>query len=477
MHELFEKMKTSHGSTEEKAKNSNDSNPTSEQNVISSTSKLRKSSGGEQSLGNHSISPSSKILTKNRKNSSGEQVSEHSIAYSPKYQSHISSPRSDDDKKGIDPYFLSSSKAHRRSDIRTLDSLESPIRRSSPRLFLKKSSKDKREQDSLSESNHIIEEKESIASITTESPQIINIPDKLYSFSSSEQDNELKQFYKLNLKEIIAERDDPCFQRHVNPYFDETLQIKIKPGATKSRLTFEEYFPYIIEELNAIQRTKFSLISFLVDLLNIGYCKHKQTEYNHKKFCNQLNNVVEYCMNTSEASCERSKYHPNSIQAPGTKISRFWETAFLINGPIGTEEYSITLKKLLSAVHRSFLMSENLHYLKDFDCKRSDKGNPFSCISWDYFDVLCDACFIIGNALEQFKSSYNANLSGLAVKFIYVPDMWDFLRNIMDNNGIKNTNYHEMLKRIDYLLLHTTAFENFEPESKSTLRKSVLSIF
>ena len=96
---------------------------------------------------------------------------------------------------------------------------------------------------------------------------------------------------------------------------------------------------------------------------------------------------------------------------------------------------------------------------------RSKKENSLSCFSWDYFNIICDANNLTGHHLTQFVHNYQRDCDGLAAQFVYLPNLWTFIRSELDNEE-QSTEYREKLKKIDKMFLNLPAFYDFHPQDK-----------
>lgn len=303
--------------------------------------------------------------------------------------------------------------------------------------------------------------------LSTNTPKII--VDDTCNSTSCEHEGEPKQFFSLNLKNIISERTDERFHARVGAYFDKNLQRKPKSRITYiTRLNFNDYCRYITDDLNALQRKKFQIIQSLVAILEPAYIAERRSEKNHNKFCYDLLEIIQCCMCVSKETCAKSNYLPDSRKSPEEKIALFWASAtFGIKLGVQQENYDKLLGELMKNVDTSFILAMQLMEFQNQKQHRPSDENPFCCISWDYLTVLCDSHYISGDNLEQFKNSYKEICNGLAGEFIFLPHMWDFIRQSLNKESKHHSPYHDTLKSLDKLLLDTPVFADFEPESKN----------
>lgn len=156
---------------------------------------------------------------------------------------------------------------------------------------------------------------------------------------------------------------------------------------------------------------------------------------------------------------------------PTEKINLFWISATLFDTKPLEEEplnvYKKIISELIETMETSFIQGTQLHEFAKQKCKRPDEEIQFCCISWDYLIVLCDAYSVFNDNLEPFKKLYNEACNGIAGEFIFVPHLWDFIRQTLDKETKHHSPYYDTLKKLDKLLLETPVFSDYEPEIKN----------
>lgn len=288
--------------------------------------------------------------------------------------------------------------------------------------------------------------------------------------SSSEHDDEPKKNYTLDLALIIAERTDVIYQRRAAMYSAPNFQRTLKSDELRlKRLPFWDTLKLMSEEITALERQKYEIIKCLVDILTPYYATELRTEKNHNKFCRDLLNILDFCMNVTEDSCVRSNFMVERKVTPKEKITAFWDFALygLKLSPIATKEYESLLNQLVTTVDRGFSMTEKSMDLAHQKNYRSDKED-LSCVSWDFMKVIWDYNGFDATHLDQFKILYNENCFGLAGEFIYVPDMWEFIRHSLETEAKEHLSHHEIMLKMDGILKATRTFEEFQPEVKNS---------
>lgn len=287
--------------------------------------------------------------------------------------------------------------------------------------------------------------------------------------SSSEHDDEPKKTYTLDLA-LIIKQTDVIYQRRAAIYSDPNFQRTPKSDELRlKRLPFWDTLKLMSEEITALERQKYETIKSLVDILSPYYAKELRTEKNHNKFCRDLLYILDFCMNVTEDSCVRSNFMVERKVTPKEKITAFWDFALygLKLSLIAKKEYESLLNQLVTSVDRGFSMTEKSLDLAHQKNNRSDK-EELSCVSWDFMRVIWDYNGFEGTHLDQFKILYNENCFGLAGEFIYVPDMWEFIRHSLETEAKEHLPYYEIMLKMDGILRATRTFEEFQPEVKNS---------
>lgn len=268
----------------------------------------------------------------------------------------------------------------------------------------------------------------------------------------------------MHLKTLISKHTDEHFHGRVLAYFDPQLLRTTKHHSVyANRLKFIDYFKYITEELNELQREKFTNIELLVELLNPVYSRIKRSEQNHESFCQNLLEIIQCCMATNHL--------PDFRKTSEEKILAFWAAAYgnIFVNDDSSKEYSKLITILHIQIKKGFLMNDTLGELKNIKSERSSDENPFCCISWNYLHVLCDSRYLPVK-LEDCKTLYNETCHGLANEFIFVPHLWSFIKDALDKESKHHSPYHDSLKNLDKLLMETPVFSDFKPENHHSHR-------
>lgn len=302
---------------------------------------------------------------------------------------------------------------------------------------------------------------------------------KNYS-SSSEQENEPKALYPLNLSVMISRENDPISHGKIGAYSDKNLQKADTEKSTHLEcFTFIKYFFLITNDLNELQRKKYTIIESLVAILAPAYANELRSETNHKNFCRELLEVILCCMGTTNKACEKSNYLPESKLTYEKKIAIFWHGAAL--GVILLEEHRKNYDKLIIELHEiieeSFVIAIKLSNVKEQIMSSSVDDNLPCCITWDYLCVLANANVISDTNFNIFKTFYNETSGNYPGEFIFVPHMWGFIRDNLDkepkhHSSSQHSPHYQTLKDLDELFLKTKIFTRLEPGTKnqSTLR-------
>ena len=300
----------------------------------------------------------------------------------------------------------------------------------------------------------------------TSTPKIV-----LNCSPSSEQEDGSNQFFELDLNTIISERTDEHFHGKVLAYFYPNLLRTNKPHTVYvNRLKFVDYFKYINEDFTELQRKKFTTIQSLVELLNPVYSQIKRSREDHDKFCKNLLEIILCCMGTNQENFFVLNYLPDSPKAPVEKIVGFWADAYenIFSNNEKSRKYSELINTLHNHIKSGFLMYVTLEELKNIKCERPPTENPLCCIAWDYLNVICDYQYSAID-LESCKILYNEACNGLASEFVFVPHLWDFIKDYLDKDKeLKpHSPLYDTFKKLDKLLVDATVFSDYKPEEKN----------
>ena len=371
------------------------------------------------------------------------------------------------DTTGSSPRQMSRSKSPRKTakDYFSSDPMDISLsaqssRHSSPRSELSKSGKG----EGLFNQYAKVDKHGNFSNTST--PKIV-----LNCSPSSEQEDGSNQFFELNLNTIISERTDEHFHGKVLAYFDPNLLKTDKPKSVYfNRLKFPDYFKYITEDFTQLQRKKYTTIQSLVELLNPVYSQIKRSREYHDKFCENLLEIIRCCMVTNQENYFVLNYLPDSPKIPVEKIVGFWGDAYenIFSNNEASRKYSELIIKLHNHIKSGFLMNVTLEELKNIKCDRPPNDNPLCCIAWDYLNVLCDYQYSAIN-LESCKILYNEACNGLASEFVYVPHLWDFIRDNLDKEKeVKpHSPLYDTFKKLDKLLMDAPVFSDYKPEEKN----------
>ncbi|WP_298625877.1 hypothetical protein [uncultured Legionella sp.] len=302
----------------------------------------------------------------------------------------------------------------------------------------------------------------------------------LVNVSSSENDDDPQKSYNLDLDVIestFIDSSDTSYYGRVKAYFTQNLlRQPISHKSLSNTLPFIDYVKFVTVELNEIQREKYTISRALIEILSPVYAKETRTETNHNKFCMKLLNIIEFCMCTTTQSCFTINSGMGN-KTPIEFIKRFWDSALYGLIPSGVEKikYEQLIGELITKFDQAFCMEEIIKKHMRQHHARSDKElNP--CISWVYLHVMCDRYGITFDEFEPFKYIYNKSYFGLTNEFIYVPDMWEFMRQLQATTP--DAPYHNILNKIDKMLRCSDDFAEFNPgaTSQTSIRERFMGL-
>lgn len=277
--------------------------------------------------------------------------------------------------------------------------------------------------------------------------------------------------YKLNLTQLIEARNNPEYYGRVLAYFEKhfmTLAAS-RTYSTTEIIPFANYLSYISCDVHQQQRSKYNHMEKMVQLINRTYINSKRSLVQHSCFCDRLLHMVDFAMCVDVTTCNNLISEMQLLKLKIKKshkstIKNFW-TELLRENPLSEAdslEYNNQLYWLLINFDQSLSMNNKISELtkKCIDSVKKDKRSDV-CISWTYFDVLCNIFEIKDPLLKEFNHSYIKQSAGLANDMFFVPDFWAFI--IKSRKEHKKNDLGELLKKIDKTLSSCPSLQYCKP--------------
>lgn len=280
----------------------------------------------------------------------------------------------------------------------------------------------------------------------------------------------IKQVFELNLETIIEHKTDSEWHARVGAYGDKNFQLlsKTKSSEKETRVSFKDYFTSLVEIISSAQHTKYQLIKKMIDIISDVYGSVAISPIEHDEFCKELLFQIEIALTTSEDKFQQLHNNIKRLvkETPISIISQYWRG--LLSRFKLTEEqtkgFNALFNQLISWFEQIYLAKEKSDQIMRHYKSKTFAPNP--CVTWSYIGVLCDANELDTQTLSVFRKDYEKSCHGLASKFVFLPDMWEFLihTNPQDINSSKET-----LSDLDKILKNQKSLKEFKPQEQNKI--------
>lgn len=246
-----------------------------------------------------------------------------------------------------------------------------------------------------------------------------------------------EDFFSLDLEIII----DCSLHGKTLAYRGENFQkqqAKMEGKINYQELTAFQFFEYKTTILNKLQIEKMNIITKLVALLNVSYCKVTRSAQEHDEFCQELMYMTVLCMSVSHASWKemlkeaiKTMKHVRwkEDEKPTEHISRFWNGLLfsLTMSPVDNTLYKDLIKKLVDLTEKLFALDKQVQELKDKQMaflSLNEKEPAYVTIEW--IDFLCQKS-LKKELVDRFRTQYIKDTECNQHQFVGISDLFFYI--------------------------------------------------